>query len=541
MKKTVLLILWSLGASFLHAQIKLDSVVTVGDSKKFFTYHDEGNAVESIEYKLETATNQWKLHNRDTWTYAGDEMTHTTYNWNHALQQWTPATRVVLNYSSEFLYEIYEWNSTPGVWKGISREYTLITPFGSEYYNDSWNPATLSWQYWLKTTFYTNQAGNTTEEISYKWINNAWALTTTSRRKQFSYDAEGRLLEAIQARWNTSTSSWINEQKENWEYNASGQTTDYARYNWGILSNEWLGYLRSSITYENNKVLSDISYNWEENGNFWKPDNQRIYAYNTESTSIGHYYWEENGNFWKPLRQYVYIVHADSTRTATELFNFDTVLGDWVFERTTAESLFSYTPDGKLSEKIESNWYEPLNALTYAYKTNYAYDAAGNVIDYATYNWNAFLENWYNVRREIKEYDLTWDQSELICPETYSYLFETGKLTSFELYSLNPIFNDWQLESESYYYFSEVITGADEANAAEALKLFPNPVSDLLTLGANAPRTSSYQITDLSGRVLQYEKSWNGGVIDVSRLIPGSYIIRLIEGNRVIMGKFIKS
>jgi len=512
MKKTLLLILCSLGLSFLHAQIKLDSVINVGESKTVFTYDEAGKVIESLEYQLGTATNQWILHERNTWGYVSTEMTHTTYVWNHALQQWSPLTRTVLDDSSEYLFETYEWNPGLGVWTGISREYALNTPFGQDYYIDSWNSTTLSWQNWIKTANQTGQTGNITEAISYRWLNNAWTLTANSVRRLLSYNSEGQILEEIYTKWKTSTSSWINQQKTTWEYNASGQTTDHALYIWEVDANEWRGILRSSHTY-NTDTTSTIDYNWEENGSFWKPDQQRI------ST-----------------------INADSSKATTQLFYFDTVLGDWFFERITGESLFTYTPEGKLSETITSGWRgEPFNALTYSTKTNYAYDEAGNIIHYALYNWNAFIESWYNVTQEIKAYDLTWDTAGLIyLPQFYSYLFEPGKLISFELYSLDPVGNNWHLEFNSYYYFSEFITATDEAPASEALKLFPNPVSNLLTPGANAPRASSYQITDLNGRVLQQEKTWNGDGIDVSRLIPGSYVIRLIEGNRVITGKFVK-
>ncbi|NUN99298.1 MAG: T9SS type A sorting domain-containing protein [Saprospiraceae bacterium] len=512
MKKAVLLILCNLSVFLIHAQIKLDSVLTDGNTKIVFTYDETGKAIESIEYQLEATTSQWELYQRKIWTYVFEETTQTTYDWNHTLQQWMPSERTVFKDSPEFLYEIYEWNASLGVWIGISKEYSLITPFGHEYYNDSWNSATLDWRYWLKSISHADQNQNITETISYSWINNTWALTSSSWRTQFSYDAEGRNLEEIQARWNTSTSSWVSHQKATWEYDALGQTTDNAIYLWNDNANEWTGWIRSAFAYENTRLISRTNFNWDGNGNIWNPFERYFYTYNTDSTLI-----------------------------ISDLYLFDSESENWIYERPQSESLLYYTPDGKLSERIDSYWRgEPFNVLTYSDKTNYAYDEAGHVIDYATYRWNAFLENWYNVHREIKGYDLTVDASELIFHEAYSYLFENGKLTFFRLYSLDPIFNDWQLDSESYYYFSEFITGADEANAATSLKLFPNPAGDLLTPGANAPRASSYQITDLNGRILQQEKSWNGKGIDVSQLIPGSYVIRMMEGNRVVTGKFMK-
>lgn len=487
MKKAVLLILCSLGMSLIHAQIKLDSVITVGDSKFVYTYDGEGNTIETIEYQWNIVDNTWKRKFRTTCTESTNEMVTTQYTWITSADQWV-----------EYV-----------------KDSCFNSPSGGECYVLSWNWITHSWRPTWKSTNQTDQNGNKVFVSNYRWINNAWTLTQISNRFQTSFDAEGRMLESIQATWDTSTLSWNNAFKGTLEYNTAGQRTDDANYNWSTDANDWQGTSRTSYTYENNKILSIIYYDWEESDNLWKAYVNRIHTYNA---------------------------HGDLA--TIDSYQFDEELGEWVFGQPHGSYSYAYTPEGRVGEKIESYWYGPWNALVYSYRTNYAYDAAGNVIDYASYAWNFPLENWYNESREIKEFDLTANTTELIFPSShppsYSNWSETGKIIFLERYGLDPVFNDWQLNSTSFYYFSEFITATNEANAVEALKLFPNPVSNLLTPGANAPKTSSYQITDLNGRILQQEKTWNGDGIDVSRLIPGSYVIRLMEGNRVVTGKFVK-
>lgn len=504
MKKTILLILCSLGVSLIHAQIKLDSVINPGERKTVYFYDNEGQSNESIGYQWLETESRWELQSRFLRTGTTENFITTFYYWNTVLQEWTPTTQTRASVPSDF--ESYEWDAATGDWVGTAKEYIINTAEGFEWFFDSWNPFTQSWSYYSKTTYLTDQSDNVIEQISYRWINNAWELRG---RRQFSYDAEGRITEEVSAFWNVNTSSWQNESKATSAYTPLGLKTDYAQYQWEADENVWKGIWRTTSTYEDSLRLSEAQYYWVNNS--WKGNLQYLYAYN-----------------------------PDSTLAEIDYYSFDADLENWVYERPHRRYLYAYSPEGKPIEFIEMRWYGSINAIENYSKINYNYDQAGNIIESASWRWNVFFENWYGEHREVNEYDLSVDVEDVIYPY-YNALFESGKLTFNQIYSLNGEFNDWQLDSENYYYYSELITATQDAPAAESLKLFPNPVSNLLTLGANAPRASSYQITDLDGRILQQEKTWNGEGIDVSRLIPGSYVIRLIEGNRVITGKFIKS
>ena len=103
-----------------------------------------------------------------------------------------------------------------------------------------------------------------------------------------------------------------------------------------------------------------------------------------------------------------------------------------------------------------------------------------------------------------------------------------------------------QISSDGAHWKFELVKQADNsmANSAiqvEALKVYPNPVNDMIFVaGVNAK--SVVTIRDFSGKVIN---SINGihamGGINVSTLKTGAYLIEMTNNNNVQTAKFIKN
>jgi hypothetical protein len=73
----------------------------------------------------------------------------------------------------------------------------------------------------------------------------------------------------------------------------------------------------------------------------------------------------------------------------------------------------------------------------------------------------------------------------------------------------------------------------------KAIKFYPNPATDQLTLELDAQQMSSYQILDYQGRVLfDGEVRFEQSKIDLKNLSNGAYLLNLPELNTVL--PFIK-
>ncbi len=76
------------------------------------------------------------------------------------------------------------------------------------------------------------------------------------------------------------------------------------------------------------------------------------------------------------------------------------------------------------------------------------------------------------------------------------------------------------------------------------LTLYPNPTQDVLKVEVgNTAEKATLQVYDLQGSLLLHEVkgSGSGWEINVSLLLPGTYILRAATGKEVLTGRFVKS
>ncbi len=87
-------------------------------------------------------------------------------------------------------------------------------------------------------------------------------------------------------------------------------------------------------------------------------------------------------------------------------------------------------------------------------------------------------------------------------------------------------------------YEISVVTRGEVVNGINlCVSAYPNPTVDNLTLSIHDFELSNllYQLYDLEGKLLQNEKiTGNLTSIAMSNLVPASYILKVIQGNKVV-------
>jgi len=82
------------------------------------------------------------------------------------------------------------------------------------------------------------------------------------------------------------------------------------------------------------------------------------------------------------------------------------------------------------------------------------------------------------------------------------------------------------------------VTAIEEAKGINlSISAYPNPANDYLTLSITEFELSnlSYQLYDINGKLLQHEKiTGNPTSIVMSNLIPATYFVKVIQGNREV-------
>ena len=95
-------------------------------------------------------------------------------------------------------------------------------------------------------------------------------------------------------------------------------------------------------------------------------------------------------------------------------------------------------------------------------------------------------------------------------------------------------------------YEISMLTGIDKDRGLDLrVRVYPNPANDYLMLIIEEPELSnlSYRLYDMNGKLLRNEKIMGIQTsIDMSRLLPANYYVKLIQGNkRVKIFKIIKN
>ena len=80
--------------------------------------------------------------------------------------------------------------------------------------------------------------------------------------------------------------------------------------------------------------------------------------------------------------------------------------------------------------------------------------------------------------------------------------------------------------------------GVDEKYLIDALKIFPNPASNILTIKTDNQTIDENRIYNLTGQIILKQRP-SGNQIDVSALPTGLYVIECVIDNRLIRQKLM--
>lgn len=133
-----------------------------------------------------------------------------------------------------------------------------------------------------------------------------------------------------------------------------------------------------------------------------------------------------------------------------------------------------------------------------------------------------------------------------------TYLWDEGLGTPFQIMDLRGIARisdtDWivcggmqsnqEVSNSTFLITYDPVVGSVEESDWQHLLINPNPVSDILYFDL-LPEMSGYQITDLSGKLIQ--KGFATQQIDVSQLPEGFYLLLMTGGGQYYRSKFEKN
>jgi hypothetical protein len=288
-----------------------------------------------------------------------------------------------------------------------------------------------------------------------------------------------------------------------------------------------------TMVYTNNKIVRKaddyLSQTWHYNAASLV-DTQRIYVTQNQMPvliSVNTYEYNQAGNVLKqqhydPLSQMLFTTTygynsagllefeetTDPQNQPSKYIGYTYTLSGQIEESTEKRYLtatqtyenkkrlhYSYDINDKLLQRLEINWYPPLQAWDTFMRGNFTYNTYGLVSAYESERYNKFNQTW-------------------------GYAEDTSDVTTSH-------------RMRFYYEQFWPTNIASQPPPNTQIQLYPNPATHVLTIDASfeQPQSFTATITDMQGRVWQ---QWNEQgttryhrTISTSDLAPGNYILQL--------------
>jgi len=198
-------------------------------------------------------------------------------------------------------------------------------------------------------------------------------------------------------------------------------------------------------------------------------------------------------------------------------YHFNNEHQEWQYEsRITKE----YNSAGQIIlDKVQLwnnqnyEWHDP--SILYEYD----YDSTGSLILYKKSFCTLDDEIWHQITKK-----------------TYSCDASGDRLLKL-VFDWDSIANQWELYSESDYYYSSLGTGIEYAQH-EDVRIYPKPTSNIINItGLTQP--AELKLYSIQGRLVKTESQVESSV-DISDLPAGVYILNLISGNQVLRKRIVK-
>ena len=357
------------------------------------------------------------------------------------------ATNVLLMQAS------YTWDNTTNDWKGTSKEehvYDGSRETSRTLYNTWLNNA------WVADTKYTwvyNEAGRETEYTTYTRNTSTNQLMLSKQRIREWYNASKTTLD-IQYTAHDGT-NWSAGTKKQWTYDESGNTTEYFYYS-SLSNGNWIGNTHEITGYTAGKKTSFEKYTWS-NGN-WVGSSREIWTFNNSGKQTLHEKYAYASDWYITLRE---IAGFDEAGRSILVENYG--LSGTTWKGTKKEEYAYHNTTTKKTLTIKYKW--TTDGWAYNNKSVNAYDAAGNTIETASYNWKN--EAWVGTgTRTLQTFNSSKNVTEIITQSWSTALnnwenktrnttqYSGSRTTQEASYTWSSELNDWIGISRSDWHYN---------------------------------------------------------------------------------------
>ena len=450
--------------------------------------------------------------------------------------------------------------------------YTLDDEFRTiEYISQSYGYPTNRWINKTKISNKFDERGNLLSIRWYLWDN---ASSSWKNFQRFEYGFDDRNNEILNSKynWDDGLNEWVGDYKNERIFNERNDVIEETFSRWIADLKEYVFLQKTLTTFQGNQKQNTVYQDWNDDNMAW--DNNEIYDYTYDEAGL---LINETRSLW----------NADSSK-----FNDEYYKAEYTYLNTNHFFIIEYRWNQTEKQWIEFSKLERMvnefNRLTYfadygfeedsvsgelkilGYsKSTTQYDDDGNRIETANYLWDSNNEDWYldskyeNTYLDGKEkyvygYELSDDQSKMVLSsitvnyrnrpcvelretksisicEGESYTFGSQTLTSAgeftEVFESQAGCDSTVVLTLGFKTQNECrVTGITEGDLKDAVKIYPVPFEDDISIELGTLIQGEVQIHDITG-ALVFQRAINyDNVVKVNTIkASGTYLVTVVD------------
>ena len=355
-------------------------------------------------------------------------------------------------------------------------------------------------------------------QITQNW-NFDYSVWVNSTKVEYAYDVSGRQnFQMFYDSYNPATSQWNPSRRIELDFNADGSQSLYASYDWIPPLMSW----RLDYKYEN--VIDEFGVTVLESVTQWYGSlAMEIIPYRREKT------FDERRNltmesniqsniYWDGSK---FTVYTEGSKTENVYDTSDRLISSIEFEYVT-DNFVAY-------EKLE-----------YTYNATYPMALETEI----KYIWN---DGWVKERKGVLTSDFDVTRNDLILPfgdpegsREVTMYFSYKPMQLMEYIWSDEEDGQWVEDFKADLYYAQSEFSSVEEIKPGVVTVYPNPVSDFISVRFSETSTASFRIYDLQGRKLFDAPVNNHSKIDVSGFANGVYFYQITMGQETVSGKLLK-
>ncbi len=523
----------------------------------------------SIYYNWDPETDSWYINSKTEYEVSTDNgVTVTETNWGLNYEtgslvydtksvfsnQYTPSHDL---YNSFRNITYYLWNVVNSDWDLDSKTINSFDSFGNITLRcDSlWRNLNdvLGWIPDLTIESNVDVNGLITDYIVTNWEFNGMQNDMYIKQKYTNtYNTNKELIVLLQQNWDGNEGEWVNVAKEEFTYDVNGNQISHIWYgDYDTLTQQWNANRKIEWDFnpDGSEAMSAF-YDWVKDTQSWK------LTYKTENRidDFGETVLEQNIQWNTYLEQEIINykrekIYDDQRNLLSETYINTNLSWDG--------SQYHMQIEGEKTENTYSASNQLLTTTEYYYtngqfvgddKFEYTYNTTyPKAVDteYA-YTWNESTSTWNKESKGVLTSNFEVTRDDMILPfgdegeSREVKMYFSYMATELLLYGWSGTANDWVEDSKVKVYFSQSeFSSVDDVNLTQ-IAIYPNPVSDFISVRLNGNSIANIRLFDLQGRKLYEAPVNNQSKIDLTGLANGVYFYQITMDKETVSGKLIK-